>query len=118
MVIAGGLAAWIPSARGQEYSAATYGKNSRERAEAYPADNSGKNVRDRQEAAVTSGDRSNAQSDRDTRKTAKADKELSHAHNVKTITANFQALYDNMSDTQKKTAVFRNRIDAAEQRDK
>ena len=77
MVLVGGLAVWIPSAR----------------ADGYPADNSGKNVRDRQDAAVTSGDQSNTQSDlnitQEIRKAVIADKELStNAHNVKIITAN------------------------------
>jgi hypothetical protein len=121
MVIVGGLAAWIPAARAEQYSAATFGTNPRGRAETYPADNSHKNVRSRNHSAVTSGDQSNAPSDltitQESRKTVIADKERSaNAHNGKIITANFQALYDSMSDAQKKTAgaVFRRHIDAAE----
>ena len=47
VVFVGGLAAWVACACAQ----------------GYPADNSGKNVRDRQDTAVTSGDKSNTQSD-------------------------------------------------------
>jgi hyperosmotically inducible periplasmic protein len=77
MVLVGGLAVCVASARAQ----------------GYPADNSGKNVRDRQDAAVTSGDQSNSQSDLNItqaiRKAVIADKGLStNAHNVKIITAN------------------------------
>jgi hypothetical protein len=120
MVIMGGLAAWIPAARAEEYSAATFGKNLQERAETHPADNSHKNVHSRKHSAVTSGDQSNAQSDRtiiqESRNTVIADTERStNAHNDKVMTANFQALYDGMSDAQKKTAgaVFRRHMSAA-----
>jgi hypothetical protein len=119
MVIVGGLAAWIPAARAEEYSA-TFGKNHPERAETSPADNSHKNVRSRNHAAGTSGDQSNAQPDRtitqESRETVSADTERTNAHNDKVMTANFQALYDGMSDAQKKTAgaVFRRHMSAAE----
>ncbi|SRR5579862_5001638 len=77
MVLIGGLAVSVGSARAQ----------------AYPADNSGKNVRDRKDAALTSGDQSNSQSDLNItqaiRKAVVADKDLStNAHNVKIITRN------------------------------
>jgi osmotically-inducible protein OsmY len=77
MLLAGGLAVSVASAR----------------AESYPADNSGKNVRDRKDAAVTSGDQSNSQSDlkitQAIRQAVVADKDLStNAHNVKIITEN------------------------------
>ena len=77
MVLVGGLAVSVASARAQ----------------GYPADNSGKNVRDRKAAALTSADQSNTQSDlnitREFRKAVIADKGLSmNAHNVKIITAN------------------------------
>jgi len=77
MLLAGGLAISVASAR----------------AESYPADNSGKNVRDRKDAAVTSGDQSNSQSDlkitQEIRQAVVADKDLSmNAHNVNIITEN------------------------------
>lgn len=44
------------------------------------------------------------------------DARATSAHNGKVISANFQAVYDRMSDAQKKTVggVFRNHISAAE----
>ena len=77
MLLLGGVAVSVASAR----------------AESYPADNSGKNVRDRKDAAVTSGDQSNSQSDlkitQEIRQAVVADKGLSmNAHNVKIITEN------------------------------
>jgi len=67
--------------------------------------------------AVTSEDKPNAESAlaiaEETRRTVMADKERStNVHNGKTISANFQALYDRMSDAQKQTAggAFRSHI--------
>ena len=66
-------------------------------------------------------DKSNAKSDltiaQETRKTAMADQKRStSAHNGKTISANFQALYDSMSAAQKQTAggAFRSHISTVE----
>jgi len=118
-LILGGLAAWSPSARADEYSTTPSARDRREQAESTSADsdNSG---RSREHAAATSRDHSRTSPDvtaaRESQKVV-ADRELStNAHNGKTITANFQAVYDNMSDAQKKTAgtAFRSHVNAPE----
>ncbi len=121
VVIVGGLATWIPAAGAQEHSPDISGRSRSARTQAYPRNNSGTDVRDHGEPAVPREDQSKAQSALPTaeenRKTIMADDaRATSAHNGKVISANFQAVYDRMSDAQKKTVggVFRNHISAAE----
>lgn len=121
MAVVGGLAVWVPAARADEYSPDITGRHRHERTQTEPANNSGKKVRDRGEPAVSAEDQSKAKSDlaiaQETRKTAMAAQERStNAHNGKTISANFQALYDSMSTAQKQTAggAIRSHISAVE----